>query len=162
MQLCPLKVAARLGRVLPGLKNLADDTTVERMAETPMTVGGALMLMAANGTEEAAGLQQRLCNTLLYPKLTCGFTSGDQLGPLYYHLEEKDTMTQWLTTKALPLAIAPVGATLAALPDLLCQVPTDHVVGMHPTIKAQLVSVGGARQAWLAVGGCLCVTTASA
>jgi len=100
------------------------------------------MLMASDTAEDSSDLQQRICNVLLYPKQTCNFQTGDMMGPLYYHLEAKDTVTQWLKNQVVPVAIAPLGATLAALPDLLCQVPTDHVVNMHPTIKAQLVSLG--------------------
>lgn len=85
--MCPLKAASRLSSVLPGLRGLADDTTIERLAANPMTLGGALMLMSAPSAESAGDLQKRVCNTLLYPKFECKWAAGGDLGPLYYHLE---------------------------------------------------------------------------
>ena len=139
-QICPLKAASRLSSLLPGLKDLADDTTIEHMASTPASLGGALMLMVAENADEAATMQKKICNTLLYPKYECKWRSGDPMGPLYYHLEgNKVNVSAWLSTKVAPIALAPLRATLSALPDVLCQMPTDNLLNMPIQVKAQLV-----------------------
>lgn len=172
-QLCPLKAAARLGRVLPGLDpgRVAEQDLIAKTAAAPVTLGGALMLLAADNATAAAALQSRLCGVLIDPAAHCAAEagaagavgagaiaaaaaaangssaaapfSGDEHGPLKYHLDAKDSVTEFLAAKLLPLAMAPAAAGLRALPDALCSLPPDALAGMPPAIKAQMVRGGG-------------------
>jgi hypothetical protein len=143
-KICPLKTAARLARALPALRGLPDDDVIDRLAGTPVNTGGALILLASDSAAEAAEIQKNICNTLLYPKLNCRFNaSSDPLGPLYYHLDDKHGVQEWIATKATPLALAPVGAGLVLAPDALCKVPVDSLLKMPASVKYQLVCRGG-------------------
>jgi hypothetical protein len=146
-QLCPLKTATRLSRALPGLRGLGDDDIIDKLAGTPVNMGGALILLASDSVEEAATIQKALCQTLLYPQAKCRFnvtSSTDPFGPLHYYLDTKDRVlvSDWLTRTVTPLALKPMGQGLTLMPDALCKAPVESLINMPPSIKFQLVGVG--------------------
>ncbi|KAI8464973.1 MAG: hypothetical protein J3K34DRAFT_438597 [Monoraphidium minutum] len=123
-QICPLKAVSRLEAVVPGLDH---DAKIEAVAANPLTFGGALMLLAADNVTQAADLQKTVCKVLLYPRRYCNFTRGDHVGPLFHRLgvDTSDAVGQWLLQKTVPVALAPLGASMAGLPDMLCRLPSS-------------------------------------
>lgn len=65
-------------------------------------------------------------------------SDGDELGPLAYHLDAKDSVAEFLASKMLPLALSPVGMALKTLPDALCALPADNLAAMPKQIRYQL------------------------
>lgn len=141
MQMCPLMAVRRIPQMLPiPMLHTSDDEKIDQLAGRPLTLGGALLLMASPNATAAAQLQKRLCQVLLYPRESCNFTSGAYTGPLFNRLDTSNGLMQQATEKLVTLAFTPVGAALRTLPDVLCKVPPKSLSQMPLQLKWQLVS----------------------
>lgn len=132
-------------RPSPTLKTLfSASNRPTQVAGNPITLGGALMLLAADNVTQAGDLQKQICKRLLYPRKYCNFTSGDHVGPLFHRLsvDTTDAVGQWILEMAAPAAAAPLGASLTGLPDAMCRMPAGALGKIPAEMRYELVRGG--------------------